>query len=191
MFKIKSTETPDDYQSMREVIYRRIENYWEEQEKGLRPPKAKFSPLPDLILLDGGEGHVNTVCEMLRSLDITIPVFGMVKNNRHKTSDLVNEAGERIGLSQTGILYPFVGGIQEEVHRFAISYHKKLRSKKQLSSPLDSIRGLGPARKKALMKRFGSFKNICNAQASDLKLIKGITEEIVAEIKKLKAGENK
>ena len=169
IFKIKSFEGADDYAAMREVIYRRFRHAMEEEEQiangTLNARDAKFLPLPDLILLDGGRGHLNTVTELLDMMEIDIPMFGMVKDNKHRTRGLVSEDG-MIELKQTSPAFKLVTHIQDEVHNTAISYHRKLHSK--ITSELDNIKGVGEKRRNALLTMFESIDKIKEATVDEL-----------------------
>ena len=170
-FKIKSFEGADDYRAMREVIYRRFRHALEEEEKiaagQMKPEEAKFLPYPDLILLDGGVGHLNAVSELLESIEVEVPVFGMVKDDKHRTRGLVSKDGE-IDLPMTGSVFRFITRIQDEVHRVAISYHRSLHRKNAVISELDKIPGIGSARRKKLLKEFGSVARIKKASLEEL-----------------------
>lgn len=173
IFKIKSFEGADDYASMREVIYRRFRHALDEEEmiqKGEMLRKdAKFLPLPDLILLDGGKGHLSVITELLDMLDSDIPVFGMVKNDKHKTRGLVSDNGE-IEISPASPVFKLITHIQDEVHNTAITYHRKLRSK--IVSELDKINGIGEKRRKALLTIFASVDKIKEAGIDELMNVK-------------------
>ena len=158
-FIIRSVDGADDYESMREVIYRRLFNGIE-GEKG-------FTPLPDLILLDGGKGQVSAVKPILEALNCDIPVFGMVKDNKHRTRALTTEDKE-VAVNRNSSVFSFLTNLQDEVHRFAIDYHRKKRSKSAFSSELDDITGVGPATKAKLLKAFGSVEAIKNATSDEL-----------------------
>ena len=170
-FKIKSFSGQNDFLSMQEVIYRRFRHAVEEQaqiEAGtLTLEEAKFLPMPDLILLDGGKGQLSSVLEIMETNDVDIPVFGMVKDGRHKTRGLVSKSGE-IEVSPIDSVFRFLERVQEEVHKSAIGYHRKLRSKALSKSELDDIKGIGEVRKAALMKAFKSVDNIKNASFNEL-----------------------
>ncbi len=170
-FKIKSFEGADDYMAMREVIYRRFRHAVEEEkaiaEGTLKQEDAKFLPRPDLILLDGGKGHLSAVLEIMEAIDCDIPVFGMIKDKKHRTRGLLGKNGE-VELSPIGNVFKFITRVQDEVHNNAISYHKKLRNKSLERSELDNIKGVGKARKQALMKHFGSVENIKSASLDEL-----------------------
>ena len=159
-FKIKSLEGQDDYAAMREVIVRRFSNYIDN--------KSGFTCLPDLLLIDGGVIHAKTAQEVLRSLSPNLSVMGMVKDDHHKTRALVSPDGAEIRIDHQQYIFSFIGTIQEETHRFAISYHRELRSKRLKYSELDRIDGIGPVRKKELLKHFKSIKAIENASVADL-----------------------
>ncbi|WP_304084003.1 excinuclease ABC subunit UvrC [Peptostreptococcus stomatis] len=164
-FKIKTVEGPDDYASMAEILDRRL----------------KHGNLPDLILLDGGKGQVSAVKKVLEENGEDIPLWGMYKDDRHRTKGLLN--GEKtIELDRTTSLYRFVAGIQEEVHNYSISYHRSLRDKKMTKSILDDIPGIGPKRKKALMDKFKDVDKLKEASKDDLVAIDGITDRLADEV---------
>ena len=173
IFKIKSFEGADDYAAMREVIYRRFRHALEEEEqveKGtLLKRNAKFLPLPDLILLDGGKGHLNVITELLDMIEVDIETFGMVKNDKHRTRGLVSKNGE-IELSATSPVFKLITHIQDEVHDTAISYHRKLRGK--INSELDKINGIGEKRRKALLTTFKTIDKIKEATLDELLNVK-------------------
>ncbi|MGF7398868.1 excinuclease ABC subunit UvrC [Thermoanaerobacterium thermosaccharolyticum] len=178
-FNIKTVEGQDDYGSMREVISRRIKHGLEEQtlidDGELQEDKAKFHIMPDLILVDGGLGHVNTAKEVLRELNVDIPVYGMVKDSRHRTRGLVSTDGE-IDMPMTGRAFRLVAEIQDEAHRFAITFHKETKSKK-LRSDLLNIPGIGEKRMKALFEAFKTIDDIKNATVEELKKVEGMNEK--------------
>lgn len=159
---IKTVDGADDYASMREVVYRRYSRMVNEG-----------TPLPDLILTDGGKGHMESVRQVVVDcLHLDIPIVGLAKNDKHTTSEvLVGFPPQSIGLKPTDSLFRFLAEIQEEVHRFAISFHRDKRSKGQVSSELDSIKGIGETSKKALLKHFKSVKRISLASLEELKEI--------------------
>jgi excinuclease ABC subunit C len=173
IFKIKSFEGADDYAAMKEVIYRRFRHALDEEEKikrgEMKRNDAKFLPLPDLILLDGGKGHLNVVSELMEMMEYDIPVFGMVKNDRHRTRGLVSKAGE-LEISPTSAIFKLVTFIQDEVHKTAIEYHRKLHGK--IESELDKIPGIGEKRRKALLTIFGSVDKIKEADIDELLNVK-------------------
>lgn len=178
-FNIKTVEGQDDYGSMREVILRRIKHGIEERklidDGELQEDKAKFHIMPDLILVDGGLGHVNTAKEVLRELNVDIPVYGMVKDSKHRTRGLVSTDGE-IDMPMTGKAFRLVAEIQEEAHRFAITFHKETKSKK-LRSDLLKIPGIGEKRMKALYESFKTIEGIKNATVEELKKVEGMNEK--------------
>ena len=169
IFKIKSFEGADDYEAMKEVIYRRFRHAVEEEEQiesgAMSREEAKFLPLPDLILLDGGKGHLGVITELMEMMDNDTPVFGMVKNNKHQTRGLIGQEGE-VELSPTGGVFKLITHIQDEVHDAAIGYHRKLRGK--IESELDKIPGIGEKRRKLLLTKFGSVDKIKEMELSEL-----------------------
>lgn len=170
-FKIKSFEGANDYLAMQEVIYRRFRHAKEEEtqiENGeLARENAKFLPYPDLILLDGGKGQISAVLQIMETMGIEIPVFGMVKDNRHRTRGLMSDKGE-VSLLPTDSVYKFITTVQDEVHRSAVSYHRSKRSENLKKSELDQIKGVGQAKKGKLLAYFKSVENIKNASLSEL-----------------------
>ncbi|EOT44939.1 excinuclease ABC subunit UvrC [Enterococcus columbae] len=158
-YKIKTVQGPDDYASMREVIYRRYSRVLKE---GL--------PLPDLIIIDGGKGQVDAAKEVLENqLGLDLPIAGLAKNDKHKTSELLfGRELSVVGLQHNSQAFFLLQRIQDEVHRFAITFHRKLRSKNSFASQLDQIAGLGPKRKQQLLKEFKSLKNIQQATVEEL-----------------------
>lgn len=182
-FKIKSTNIQNDYQSMQEVIYRRFKRAEKEalDKDGSNNKSTRFLELPDLILVDGGLGHVNAVLGTLEGFDVNVPVYGMVKDDNHRTRGLVS-IKEEFDLSKDITLLRFVTSIQDEAHRFALEYNKKLRAKRYKGSVLDDIEGVGPKRKKALIKHFGSVKNIKTAEVGELAAVEGISRELAQKV---------
>ena len=159
-FKIKDTSTQDDYHSMREAVSRRFKNYQEGDEK--------FSQLPDLLLIDGGAVHASAAREELNSLGIDLPVYGMVKDDRHRTRALQEPEGREIGITGNPAVFALIGNIQEETHRFAIEYHRQLRGGHMKRSVLDAIPGVGEKRREQLLKHFKSVKAIKGASMEQL-----------------------
>ena len=159
-FKVDLEGNQNDYGSMRQVLLRRFQNYLD-QEKG-------FETKPDLLLIDGGIAHAQVAEDVLAFLQITIPIFGMVKDDRHRTRALVTAEGQEIRIDNQQAVFALIGNIQEETHRFAISYHRKLRSKRLKYSQLDQIPGIGKVRKQELLKHFSSISAIKNASISEL-----------------------
>lgn len=184
-YRVKTIEGANDYGSMQEVLFRRFRRGQVEQkmaeESGL--DTEKFSVFPDLLLIDGGKGHVNAVLDVLNALNIYIPVAGMVKDDFHKTDDLYYD-GEMRGLKNKRAAYRYIYDIQEEVHRFAIEYHKSLRTKAMTASELDEIKGVGERRRIALLKHFKSIENIRKATVEELCVVNeiplGVAEAIYA-----------
>ncbi|MDR1017680.1 MAG: excinuclease ABC subunit UvrC [Lachnospiraceae bacterium] len=164
-FKIKSIVGPDDYGSMKEVLTRRFTHGLKELEEGKET--SKFTVFPELILMDGGAGQVNIALEVLSSLDLEIPVAGMVKDDRHRTRALYFE-GREIPIDIHSEGFKLLTRIQDEVHRFAITFHRELRSKGQVHSILDDIKGVGPKRRKELIKYFENIEAIKNSSVDDL-----------------------
>ena len=182
-FRIKSFEGADDYRAMQEVLFRRLNEAREEQEKindgKLNPKDAKFLPLPDVIFVDGGKGHIASAEKIMEITETDIPVFGMVKDDKHKTRGLLSSKGE-IGLNPTGEFFRMITRIQDEVHRTAISYHRNLHEK--ISSELDNIKGIGEVRKKALLSHFKSIENIKNAKLKELLEVKGMDKKSAGNV---------
>ncbi len=170
-FKIRTVQGPDDYASMEEVLTRRFRHGLEEQkeltEKGMSFDLGSFSHFPDLILMDGGRGQVNVALRVLKSLGISIPVCGMVKDDSHRTRGIYFENAE-LPIDSHSEAFHLVTRIQDEAHRFAVEYHRSLRSKEQVHSILDDISGIGPARRKSLMRTFKSLEVIRDASAEEL-----------------------
>ncbi len=169
-FKIKTVVGQDDYGSMREVIRRRFEEYRLHHED-----EGGFGRLPDLILLDGGKGHVAAIRPLLEEMGIEVPVFGMVKDDKHRTRAIAVTGGE-IAIHSTRTAFTLVSKIQDEVHRFAIGYHRQQRKKNTVSSTLLSIQGIGESRAKALMKHFRTIANIQNAELIELETAPGMNK---------------
>lgn len=167
-FSIKGFTGQDDYASMNEVIERRIKEYYKNPDSGLG-----FGQLPDLILLDGGKGQVSAVRPVLEKYGLNIPLFGMVKDNHHRTRAITDE-GHEIAINSKRRAFTLVSSIQDEVHRFAISYHRQKHSKRSFNSSLTEIDGIGPARAKALMTTFKSVKRIKEAEIEELMGVKGM-----------------
>ncbi len=173
-FKIKSFLGQDDFRSMAEVLDRRFTEYEKGEDDG-------FSILPDLILLDGGQGQMSAVMPILEKHNITVPVFGMVKDSKHRTRAIAAQGGD-IAIKSNRAAFTFITGIQDEVHRFAIGYHKNLRSKAMLNSELTYIEGVGKSRATALLKYFKTVKAIKNAEVNELCNVNGITKPIAENI---------
>lgn len=167
-FKIKTVEGQDDYGSMREVITRRFAQYEAHAGEG-----EGFGRMPDLILLDGGKGHVAAIKPLLADAGIAVPVFGMVKDDRHRTRAIAVNGGE-IAIHSTRSAFTLVSKIQDEVHRFAIGFHRQQRKKSAVSSTLLSVPGIGPARAKALLKHFRTVGAVAEADLQELEMVPGM-----------------
>lgn len=162
-FKIEALANQDDYASMRQVLTRRFAHY-KAGDKG-------FDEKPDVLLIDGGIAHAGIAEEVLREQGLSIPVFGMVKDDRHRTRALVTAAGQEIAIDSQPAVFALIGTVQEEVHRFAISYHRQLRSKRLRYSELDRIPGVGPKRKQELLKKFKSLSAMGKASREELEQV--------------------
>ncbi len=170
-FRIKTIDGPNDYGSMKEVLTRRFKRAIDEKEEG--NSTEGFGKLPDVIMMDGGLGQVNIACEVLSELGLDIPVAGMVKDDHHNTRGLIYN-GEEIEIDRTSEGFKLITRLQDEAHRFAISYHKNLRGKNMVHSVLDDIKGVGPARRKALVKHFADINEIKNASLEELEAVDGL-----------------
>lgn len=167
-FKLKTVSGPDDYKSMEEVLIRRFTD-------------DRFQIYPDIIMMDGGRGQVNIAKKVLDTLNISIPICGMVKDDHHRTRGLYYDNKE-ISFPKNSEAFGLITRLQDEAHRFAITYHKLLRGKEQIHSVLDDIRGIGPARRKQLMQHFKEIDKIKEASIEELMEVKGITSEVAKEI---------
>lgn len=175
-FKMKVINTQNDYGSMQETLIRRFNRYLGDSAD------EAFSTLPDLLLVDGGAGHVHATREVLKDLKIDVPVWGMAKDDRHRSHRLVNgETG--IELSHNSDVLRLVASIQNEAHRYALQYNRQLRKKRHEKSALDDIPGIGQAKKRALIKTFGSVKKIKDATLEDVSAVEGIGLKLAAIIK--------
>ena len=170
-FKIKTVKGANDYDSMREILTRRFNHGLDEikaiQQRDLKLSAGKFSTFPDLIMMDGGKGQVNVALEVLQSLNIDIPVCGLVKDDKHQTRGIIYNNNELI-INKSSNLMQLIRRIQDEVHRFAITYHRSLRDKRALHSVLDDIPYVGEKRRRALLMKFGSVDNIKKASMQEL-----------------------
>ena len=170
-FRIKTVKGANDYESMREILTRRFNHGLEEikaiQERELKFSAGKFSNFPDLIMMDGGKGQINVALEVLQSLNIDIPVCGLVKDDKHQTRGIIYNNKELI-INRSSNLMQLIRRIQDEVHRFAITYHRSLRDKRTLHSILDDIPYVGEKRRRALLLKFGSVDNIKKATIEEL-----------------------
>ena len=174
-FKVRSEDGSDDYGSMQEVLYRRL-------KRGLAKEKG-FEKLPDVILIDGGKGHVAAAKKITDAMKIQIAVLGMVKDDKHRTRGLI-VGDEEVDLTEHPNLYHLIGAIQEEVHRFVIEYHRNVRTKNAIRSELDEISGVGEKRRNALLLKFGSIEAIKNATAEEISQTPGIPIGVAEEIVK-------
>ncbi len=177
-FRIKTVVGQDDYASMQEVLTRRLDEYLTHQAEN-----SGFGRKPDLILLDGGEGHVATVKPIIDRYNLGIPVFGLVKDDHHRTRAIALAGGE-IAIHQKRAAYTLLSTIQEEVHRYAITYHRKRRKKSTISTALLSIDGIGETRARALLRQFGSLRNIARASTEELLLVRGMTRPAAEAIQR-------
>ncbi len=172
-FKIKGQETPDDYSAMTETIRRRLMN--------LKDKDESFSTAPDLILLDGGKGHVGVIRELMDELAMDIPVFGMVKDSHHKTRTITDEHDE-LSIAREPEVFRFIYRIQEEVHRYTVGKMTNAKLKSLKTSSLEKIKGIGPSKAKALLLHFGSLEALKNASKEDIIKVKGVNEANADEI---------
>ena len=175
-FKIKGVFGQDDPKCMEEVVTRRLKH-------SIENPKGGFGELPDVIFEDGGITQIRAVKQAIKKYNLNIPVYGMVKNDKHQTRALMDENRNELEISQN--LMNVITKFQDTVHDTAITYHKKLRDKQVTKSELDNIKGIGEVKKKELLKYFGSVKKIKEASIEELTSIKGITEKLAKKIKEL------
>lgn len=178
-FRIKGVEGADDYASMREVLTRRFQHGLKEKEEGKE--FGSFTVFPDLILMDGGKGQVHIAEEVLLELGIQIPVCGMVKDDRHRTRGLYYH-DEELPIQADSEAFKLITRVQDEAHRFAIEFHRKLRGQSQIHSILDDIPGVGPKRRKDLMKHFQSLEAIKNANIEELKKLPSMNEKSAEDV---------
>ncbi|MBR3882267.1 MAG: excinuclease ABC subunit UvrC [Clostridia bacterium] len=173
-FKIKTVYDQDDPRCMKEVVTRRIKH-------SLEDPKGGFGSIPDLILADGGITQIRAIKEALDEVGVYIPVYGMVKNDKHQTRALVDEDKNEYRISES--LFNFITNLQDEVHKTAIEYHRKVRDKEMTKSKLDYIEGIGEKKRTELLKTFGSVKKIKEASLDELQKVKGISKELAEKLK--------
>ena len=173
-FKIKGFIGQDDYRSLAEVLDRRFTEYKEGEDEG-------FKTLPDLILLDGGQGQISAVAPILAKHGLNIAFFGMVKDSKHRTRAIASEGGD-IAIKANRRAFTLITEIQDEVHRFAIGYHRLSKSKKMLSSSLLQIEGIGPKKAKLLMDKFKTIENIKTASLEELKAVDGFGEAYAQKV---------
>ena len=184
-FKIQTVTGQDDYGSMREVIRRRFTEYYAHQQQG---DTQGFGRLPDLVLLDGGKGHVAAVQPVLQELGVTVPLFGLVKDDKHRTRAIALSGGE-IAIQSNRRAFTLLSTIQDEVHRFAIGYHRQQRKKAAVSSTLTSIPGIGEARAKALLKHFKTVAAIGQADLKELEEAPSMTQPAARRVYQFFHGE--
>ena len=173
-FKIKTINSQDDYNSMCEIITRRLEEY--------KKNNKNFNNLPDLILIDGGYNHISCVNKIFKNYNLEIPIFGMIKNKKHETQDLINLENKKINIKNNQAIFLFIKKIQDEIHRFAISYSRNIYNKSADKSMLTKIKGVGKSRQKKLIAYFKTIENIKNARLDELKQVDGISENLAKEI---------
>ncbi len=185
-FKIKSVKGPNDYESMREILSRRFAHGLEEvnkiKERNLEYSKGKFCIFPDLIMMDGGKGQVNIALEVLKDFGIEIPVCGLVKDDKHRTRGIIFN-NEEILIRRSSGLMNLITRVQDEVHRYAITYHRSLRDKRTLHSILEDIPRIGEKRRRNLLMKFGSIDNIKKASMEELLDTPGIDKRAAESIK--------
>ena len=177
-FRLKTVEGPNDYASMKEVLTRRFEHGLRDLEEEM---ENSFTAFPDVIMMDGGKGQVNIALEVLQELNLNIPVCGMVKDDRHRTRGLYFH-NEEIPIDKYSEGFKLITRLQDEAHRFAIEYHKSLRGKAQVKSFLDDIKGIGPARRKALMRAYQSVEDMKNATVEELAEIPEMSREAAENV---------
>lgn len=182
-FRLRTVQGPDDYRSMEEVLSRRLLHGQESREnsQGKTDEFDSFSKFPDVIMMDGGKGQVNVALRVLEELHLSIPVCGMVKDENHRTRGLYYN-NEEIMFPKNSEAFRMITRLQDEAHRFAIEYHKNLRGKNQIHSVLDEIRGVGPERRKALMRHFKDIEKIRTASVEELTQVDNVTEQVAEEI---------
>ena len=178
-FRIKGIKGADDYGSMREVLTRRFTHGLRERQENAE--LGKFTAFPDLIMMDGGRGQVNVALQVLEELHLDIPVCGMVKDDHHRTRGLYYH-NEEIPIDRSSEAFRLITRIQDEAHRFAIEYHRQLRGKGQVHSILDDIEGIGPARRKALMREYLSLDEIKKASVEELSKIPSMNEKAAESV---------
>ena len=184
-FKIRTVKGPDDYASMYEVLTRRFRHGMEEgrelQNKNMPEELGSFTKFPDLLMMDGGRGQVNVALQVLQELGLDIPVCGMVKDDNHRTRGLYYNNVE-LPIDRNSEGFRLITRIQDEAHRFAIEYHRSLRSKEQVHSVLDDIEGIGPSRRKALMRQFQSLEAIREADVDALAAVPSMNRSAAEKV---------
>ena len=179
-FRIRTVKGQDDYRCMEEVLTRRFQHGLEEIGQNIN---GKFSDFPDVLMMDGGKGQVNVALKVLDQMHLNIPVCGMVKDDHHRTRGLYYQQAE-LPIDTHSEMFKLITRMQDETHRFAIEYHRSLRNKKQVHSILDDIPGVGPARRKALMREFKSIEGIREATVEQLSQVDTISEKVAKDIYK-------
>ncbi|MCL2341704.1 MAG: helix-hairpin-helix domain-containing protein [Firmicutes bacterium] len=179
-FKIKTVFAQDDPRCMEEVVTRRIKH-------SIENPKGAFGVLPDLMFADGGITQIRAIKNAAKKYELDIPVFGMVKDDKHRTRAVIDEEKKEIKINNT--ILNFITTLQDEVHNVAIGYNKKLREAGMTKSKLDEIQGIGEKKRQELLKKFGSIEKIKKADISEIASVKGINEELARKIKE-KLDEN-
>ena len=180
-FKLRTVEGPNDYASMREVLMRRFTHGMEELEQAEDEELGSFTRFPDVLMMDGGKGQVHIAEEVLEELGLNIPVCGMVKDDHHRTRGLYFH-DEEIPIDKHSQGFLMITRLQDEAHRFAIEYHRSLRSKEQVHSFLDDIRGIGPARRKALMRAYSSSADMAEASIEELEAVDGMNRQVAEAV---------
>ncbi len=183
-FRMKTVAGTDDYASMAEALSRRAEEY-AAAKRGEKPdaPTNQFSVLPDLILLDGGRGQVSAVRAALKGTQLAgVPLFGMVKDDHHRTRAIVDDTGSEIAINRNRGIFTFVTSIQDEVHRYANDYRKRLMNKRSYAATLTSLPGVGEKTSAALLKHFKTVANVRAASISDLEQVPGISHKKAEQI---------
>ena len=190
-FKIKTVEGPNDFLSLQEVVSRRVKRGREEREQireaSLSIREAKFADFPDLMIIDGGKGQLSAVKSVLDELGLAVPVAGLAKEFEYLYRP---EESEPVILKRGSPGFYLIQRIRDEAHRFAITYHRQLRSKEQVKSQLDEIPGIGPARRKALLKTYGSLEKIAQADETELALVEGMNRKMAAAVKNFLSGKS-
>ena len=176
-FSIKTVEEQNDYACMSEVLQRRFRNYFEKTDEG-------FSTLPDLIFLDGGQGHVNTVTPVIREMGIDVPVFGLVKDSKHRTRAVATGGGE-ISLTACRSAFNLVTRIQDEVHRYAITYQAAKHKKTSYQLELTKVKGIGEKKAIKLMTHFKTKENLRNATAEEIATVAGVNISVARQLQEL------
>ena len=176
-FSIKTVDQQNDYACMCEVLQRRFRNYFEKTDKG-------FSTLPDLIFLDGGQGHVNTITPVIREMGIDVPIFGLVKDSKHRTRAVATGGGE-ISLTKSRSAFNLVTRIQDEVHRYAITYQAQKHKKTSYQLEITKVKGIGDKKAMKLMTHFKTKENLKKASAEEISKVAGVNITVASELLEL------